>query len=80
MSLKPEIFRYFAVERLPMATARLIAALCTEHDDDALTEPAIMRVWAFSRLLPSINFASRCLELRIFLRLRLRIPDSWEKT
>ena len=37
MSLKPEIFRYFAVERLPMATARLIAALCTEHDDDALT-------------------------------------------
>ena len=73
MSLKPEIFRYFAVERLPMATARLIAAFCTEHYDYALTEPAIMRVWAFSRLLPSMSFA-RCLELRIFLRLRLHIP------
>ena len=84
MSLNTEIFRYFAVERLPMATARLIAALCTEHDDDALTEPAIMRVWAFSRLLPSMSFA-RCLELRIFLRLRLHIPTVfhaglWEKT
>jgi len=80
MSLKPEIFRYFAVERLPMATARLIAALCTEHDDDALTRTGYHARMGVFPIAAEHELCVAMLGAKNLPAPALAHSDSWEKT